>query len=234
MTLQEKIQELEEKLQAIATRGLDIPADLAENLDVFERVAGQMLVMADEVLDKGTLESESEPVQEVVESLEPQNTQDTQALQQTLNPYPIASVFTATNETSDSDNQDQPAGIPVLLVEDNLVNRKLAVLILEKVGCLVDVAINGQEGVDLFRAGNYAAIFMDCQMPVLDGYAATRAIRELEKASGSHIPIIAVTANAMKGDREKCIECGMDDYIAKPLMPNDLHEAVSRWCMVTA
>ena len=205
MTLQETIQELEAKLLAIATQGLEIPAELAEHLEVFDRAASQMLVMMDEVL--------------AVASLKPESHQS-------------ISNLTNAPDLTDPDSLEQPAEISVLLVEDNLVNRKLAVLILEKIGCRVDAALNGEEGVEKFKAGNYVAIFMDCQMPVMDGYEATRAIRELEKADGSHIPIIAVTANAMKGDREKCLECGMDDYIAKPLLPNDLNEAVSRWCRV--
>ncbi len=205
MTLQEKIRELEAKLRAIATQGLEIPTELAEHLEVFDRAASQMLVMMDEVL--------------AVASLEP-------------DPQHSISNFASAPDLTDPDSLEQQPDISVLLVEDNFVNRKLAVLILEKVGCRVDVALNGEEGVDKFKSGNYVAIFMDCQMPVMDGYEATRAIRDLEKADGSHIPIIAVTANAMKGDREKCLECGMDDYIAKPLLPNDLHDAVSRWCRV--
>lgn len=124
--------------------------------------------------------------------------------------------------------------IRVLLVEDNMVNRKLAMLILERVGCEVHVAENGAEGVEKFKVGGYEAIFMDCQMPVMDGYEATLAIRKLEAGTSSHIPIIAVTANAMKGDKEKCLECGMDDYISKPILPNDLQSAVNRWCSVNA
>ncbi len=199
MTLQEKIQKLEEKLIALAANDVPVPTELAENMAIFERVVGQMLQMADEAL--------------VVAPLK-----EMPALQQSPTP-----------ESIPYDTSAQSDEIFVLLVEDNVVNQKLAVLILEKVGCQVDVAENGAEGVKKFKTGNYVAIFMDCQMPVLDGYDATRAIRELE-ADGSRIPIIAVTANAMKGDREKCLECGMDDYIAKPIMPNDLHEAVSRWC----
>ncbi len=120
-------------------------------------------------------------------------------------------------------------GLPVLLVEDNHVNRKLAVRILEKAGCMVDTAENGEVGVRLAASGRYKAIFMDCQMPIMDGYTATETIRAAE-AEGERIPIIAVTANAMAGDREKCLECGMDDYVSKPIRPADLIEALTRWC----
>jgi len=218
MSLQKKIQDLEDKLAQMAKQGVEIPAELAEHLDVFERVADQMLEMVDEALAVAPLEPEIE---------------SPQVIQQVKKPQPIAPVSPKAYEPYTDESLDQPAEISVLLVEDNIVNRKLAVLILEKVGCMVDVAFNGAEGVEKFKSGNYAAIFMDCQMPVMDGYDATRSIRDLE-TDGSRIPIIAVTANAMKGDREKCIECGMDDYISKPIMPTDLHEAVSRWCKVTA
>ena len=214
MSLQGKIKKLEDQLQLITHRGLDIPDELAENLNVFERVADQMLEMIDEVLAAAPVvpKQETKPALGAIDRGKPK------ARISDFIPNLV------------SDRAEDPApDILVLLVEDNIVNRKLAVLILEKVGCQVDIAVNGQEGVEKFKAGNYLAIFMDCQMPVMDGYDATRAIREHE-APGSRIPIIAVTANAMKGDREKCLECGMDDYISKPIMPTDLHEAVSRWC----
>jgi PAS domain S-box-containing protein len=107
----------------------------------------------------------------------------------------------------------------ILLVEDNAVNLRIALRVLEKFGCKVKVASNGEEAVDLFKAHRESieAIFMDCQMPVMSGYEATRAIRELEVNSGQRMPIIAMTANAMKGDRELCLESGMDDYLSKPL-----------------
>jgi len=120
-------------------------------------------------------------------------------------------------------------GLPVLLVEDNPVNRKLAVRILEKAGCMVDTAENGEVGVRMAAERDYAVIFMDCQMPVMDGYSATRAIRAGERED-QRVPIVAVTANAMAGDREKCLVAGMDDYVAKPIRPQDLTDALLRWC----
>jgi CheY-like chemotaxis protein len=120
--------------------------------------------------------------------------------------------------------------IRVLLAEDNPVNQKLATLMLSKLQCSVDLAVDGREAVRLFEQLPYDCVFMDCQMPELDGYGATREIRAREK-EGAHIPIIAVTANAMAGDREKCLAAGMDDYIAKPVRASDLAKALQRWVL---
>src|SRR5205807_9411054 len=94
----------------------------------------------------------------------------------------------------------------VLVAEDNVVNQKVAVRMLEKLGCRVDVAANGREALDALLQCPYDLVFMDCQMPEMDGYAATVAVREREQQIGSHIPIIAMTANAMQGDRETCLD----------------------------
>src|SRR6185295_10596779 len=99
--------------------------------------------------------------------------------------------------------------------------------LLERLGCSVDVAVNGAEAVEMSAASDYAAIFMDCQMPVLDGYEATARIRERE-GGGARVPIVAMTANTMEGDRERCIEAGMDDYLPKPLRVEDLEIALGR------
>jgi PAS domain S-box-containing protein len=104
----------------------------------------------------------------------------------------------------------------VLLAEDNPVNQKVARMVLEKLGLEVEVVSNGCEAVDAWKSGSFDMILMDCQMPLLDGYAATRQIRRLEGA-GRRIPIVALTAHAMKGDDVKCLEAGMDDYLTKPL-----------------
>jgi PAS domain S-box-containing protein len=115
----------------------------------------------------------------------------------------------------------------VLVVEDNPVNQKLAVWILQKMGCRVDVAGDGKAGVEMAMTHRYAVIFMDCQMPEMDGFEATREIRQRE-GSGSRRAIVAMTANAMRGDREKCLQAGMDDYISKPISKNDLLQALRR------
>jgi two-component system, sensor histidine kinase and response regulator len=118
----------------------------------------------------------------------------------------------------------------VLLAEDNIVNQKLAVRMLEKLGCRVDVAADGQEAINMLAMLPYGLVFMDCEMPELDGYAATREIRRREGPS-RHTPIIAMTAHAMAGDREKCLGAGMDDYISKPVHMVNLEEALRRWLL---
>lgn len=116
------------------------------------------------------------------------------------------------------------AGPCVLLAEDNPVNQKLAVAMLRSLGYGADVVSNGEQAVAAAATGRYALVLMDCQMPGMNGYEATAAIRLAETAHGRHLPIIAVTANAMAGDREKCLAVGMDDYIAKPIDFVELRE----------
>lgn len=116
----------------------------------------------------------------------------------------------------------------VLVVEDNAVNQKLAVRLLQKLRCRVDVAGNGREAVDLLVTLPYDLVFMDCQMPELDGFEATRLIRASETAA-ARVPIVAMTADALRGDREKCLEAGMDDYVSKPIQAGDLAAMVERW-----
>ncbi|HPV83782.1 MAG TPA: response regulator, partial [Nitrospira sp.] len=116
----------------------------------------------------------------------------------------------------------------LLLVEDNPVNQKVACKMLEKLGYRVDVASNGQEAVAAHERMRYPLIFMDCQMPEVDGFEATALIRKMEGKS-AHTPIVAMTANAMQGDRERCLEAGMDDYVAKPVRPKDLQTVLDTW-----
>jgi PAS domain S-box-containing protein len=121
-----------------------------------------------------------------------------------------------------------PKDVPVLLAEDDQINQLVAGQLLERAGCQVEIANNGIEAVALAKAHDYHVIFMDCQMPDLDGYEATRAIRRHE-GSHRHVPIVAMTAHTMQGDREKCLACGMDDYLAKPLRPEELDRVLARW-----
>jgi PAS domain S-box-containing protein len=114
----------------------------------------------------------------------------------------------------------------ILLAEDGLVNQKVAVNLLERRGHKVTVANNGQEAVDALDIESFDVVLMDVQMPAVDGFEATAIIRRREQQSGEHIPIIATTAHAMKGDRERCIEAGMDGYIAKPIRAKDLHDTI--------
>ncbi len=120
-------------------------------------------------------------------------------------------------------------GTRVLVAEDNQVNAKLAAAMLEKYGCLVDVAADGLEALEAMGRATYDLVLMDCQMPGLDGFETTRRLRAREDAANlPRTPVIAMTANAMAGDRERCLEAGMDDYIAKPVRPDDLQTAVGR------
>ncbi len=123
---------------------------------------------------------------------------------------------------------DHP-NLSVLVAEDNAVNQIIAVRMLEKWNCDVDVADNGQKAVEMSAVKDYDLVFMDCQMPILDGYEATGEIRKREQNTQQHLPIVAMTANAMKGDREKCIEAGMDDYLSKPISMEDCREMLERW-----
>ena len=116
----------------------------------------------------------------------------------------------------------------VLLVEDNPVNRLVASRFLARAGCRVDQASSGTEALDCFRSRRYDAIFMDCFMPGMDGYEATRRIRELEK-DGIRVPVIALTAAAFATDRERAMAAGMDDYLTKPIATVDLNQALERW-----
>jgi CheY-like chemotaxis protein len=118
----------------------------------------------------------------------------------------------------------------LLLVEDNAVNQRVGVVMAEKRGYLVDVAANGLEAIDAVMRGGYIAVLMDCQMPKLDGYAATAEIRRRE--GPQRIPIIAMTADAGPGAREKCIEVGMDDYISKPMAGDELDRLLRKWAPI--
>ena len=128
---------------------------------------------------------------------------------------------TAPEDTGEYDfdqDDDEPLDhLRVLLAEDNAINQKLAVGVLTRFGHDVTIANNGAEAVEALENEAFDVVLMDVQMPVLDGFGATAAIREKEMREGGHIPIIAMTAHAMKGDREKCIEAGMDEYVAKPI-----------------
>jgi CheY-like chemotaxis protein len=108
------------------------------------------------------------------------------------------------------------ARLRILVAEDNAVNQRLMVRCLEKLGCEVDVASSGVEALQKWSRSLYNLVFMDCQMPEMDGYEATAQIRSQEKGE-SHTPIVAITAHAMSGDRERCLQAGMDDYLSKPI-----------------
>lgn len=129
------------------------------------------------------------------------------------------------------DNADinlETLGLRILLAEDNQINQLVAVKQLKKLGCHCDTVANGKEVIDTLRHINYDLVLMDCQMPELDGYEATRQIRAMNEKF-STIPIVAMTAHAMKGDREKCLEAGMNDYVTKPIAISDLSAVIEKW-----
>jgi signal transduction histidine kinase/DNA-binding response OmpR family regulator len=127
------------------------------------------------------------------------------------------------------DVRDPLSSLRVLLVEDNAVNRLLATRLLEKRGHHVEVAENGREALNALENGSYDLVFMDVQMPEMDGIEATVAIRGREKTNGKHQPIIALTAHAMKGDHERCLDAGMDGYLSKPIRPQELDEILENY-----
>jgi CheY-like chemotaxis protein/HPt (histidine-containing phosphotransfer) domain-containing protein len=126
-------------------------------------------------------------------------------------------------------------GPNVLLVEDNPVNREVAVGMLESLGCTADAAENGWLALKLMATETYDAVLMDCQMPVMDGLATTGEIRRREQSSGAaRVPIIALTANAMEGDRQRCLDAGMDDFLSKPFTQQQLAAQLRRWLALRA
>jgi CheY-like chemotaxis protein len=118
-------------------------------------------------------------------------------------------------------------GARILLVEDNLVNREVALELLGRAGVQVSVAANGQLALDMLRRASFDAVLMDCQMPVMDGYAATLELRRDPRCRD--LPVIAMTANAMVGDREKALAAGMNDHIAKPIKVSEMFSTIARW-----
>lgn len=121
-------------------------------------------------------------------------------------------------------------GTRALVVEDMRINQLLMMKILERLGCQVDSSVNGKDAVAMAQHADYDIIFMDCQMPVMDGFEATHKIREEEGRHHRHTPIVALTADAMIGDREKCLKEGMDDYLNKPFTPEQIVQLLQKWC----
>lgn len=150
----------------------------------------------------------------------------------------IPAFFTSDSLNSSSLFQAQSKnsfdGYRVLIADDNIVNQQVAMHILEKIGCHTDIANNGQQAVDMHAEHAYDLILMDCQMPVMDGYQATKTIRANEAGKGTHTPIIAVTAFTMQGERDQCLAAGMDDFLAKPVRLGTLRDAMGRWLHANA
>jgi PAS domain S-box-containing protein len=157
-------------------------------------------------------------------------------------PLPIAEAPSA---AANDGSMQLPASSPrlagrVLLVEDNGVNQEIGLAMLESIGCAVELAADGQEAIEATARGSYDLVLMDCQMPNVDGFEATRAIRAREQTVHSEdsqrprLPIVALTANAMRGDREQCVAAGMDDYLSKPFTLEQLRKVVETWMRVPA
>jgi signal transduction histidine kinase/ActR/RegA family two-component response regulator len=140
-----------------------------------------------------------------------------------------AGTLPADQAGTGGEGETQTTQPEILLVEDNVVNQKVVMRQLQRLGYTAALAANGREAVEAARRHQYNLILMDCQMPELDGFEATRLIRNAEATGELHTPIIAMTANAMAGDREACLAAGMDDYLAKPLHIKDLQVMVERW-----
>ena len=147
---------------------------------------------------------------------------------------------TLTAPAAESTPAAAASGVPavgpkILLVEDNPVNREVAVGMLENLGCSIEAAENGRLAIDAMNCATYDAILMDCQMPVMDGLTATGEIRRREQTSGAaRVPVIALTANAMEGDRERCLAAGMDDFLSKPFTQQQLATLLRRWLALRA
>jgi CheY-like chemotaxis protein len=128
-------------------------------------------------------------------------------------------------------DEARPKERRLLVVEDNLVNQKVALLLLKKMGYRADVAANGCEAVNALMQVRYDLVLMDQQMPEMDGLEATRIIRSSTDVINRRVPIIAMTANALKGDRERCLASGMDDYLSKPVKPDQLKTKLDYWLL---
>ena len=219
-----------------------------EHLPIIGMTTGTMPGEKDRCLDAGMDDSISKPVN--LETLEqmllsrlPDSTIVPAAHDRSSAPLPhssaplapawngLATVPEDPDRSSSTSRAETRSGslARVLLVDDNRVNQQLTTLQLQKLGCDVDVAADGQQALDALGKQKYSLVLMDCSMPVMDGYDATRAIRAAEAGTDQHMTIIAVTANALREDREKCLAAGMDDYIAKPIKLIALHNVLANW-----
>lgn len=152
-------------------------------------------------------------------------------------PFTLSALASQLNNGAQEIQKDSPKppirtfdGHRVLLVEDNMINQKVAASMMKKLGVAADIAMSGQEALEKFTADKYDLIFMDCQMPGMDGFETTQAIRDREnKENTKNTVVVALTANAMEGDRKRCLDAGMDDYMSKPISLAGLEQVFDRW-----
>jgi two-component system sensor histidine kinase/response regulator len=147
-------------------------------------------------------------------------------LLENLEPEPAQGLITRYSIAND---KDASTFLRILVAEDNTVNQKLVARLLEKRGHSVSIVANGREALDSLEAGTYDLVLMDVQMPEMDGFEATGELRKRETQTGLHIPVIALTAHAMKGDRDRCLDAGMDGYLAKPIRPQELDDLLEKY-----
>lgn len=142
---------------------------------------------------------------------------------------PVAAKTDSSTTVDPTHTEEAPLAGHVLIVEDNRVNQRVAEKLLARLGLTSEIAENGRVALERLAGGSFDALLMDCQMPEMDGFEATRCIRTGRAADVARIPIIAMTANAMSGDRQRCIDAGMDDYISKPVALETLEATLRRW-----
>tara|TARA_R110002095_G_scaffold164622_1_gene142544 strand:- start:355 stop:1500 length:1146 start_codon:yes stop_codon:yes gene_type:complete len=160
-----------------------------------------------------------------------QSLNDSTFVKRALNPALVDALIQGTDGPV-IDQSQRFRGVHILIVEDMKANMVLLSTILKKMGVTVSTAVNGKEAVEQFKKNDYDLIFMDCQMPEMDGFDATKCIRKI--LSKQQCPIVALTANAMQGDKDKCLAAGMDDYLNKPLRKDKLIKAIERWAIKEA
>jgi CheY-like chemotaxis protein len=157
------------------------------------------------------------------------------AIHEALDSHPKRASLQRADPAPSTPSEANAVGCRILLAEDNHINQKVALGILRKLGHHADAVSNGLEALKALEALPYDLVLMDVQMPEMDGIEATRRIRmPSSKVLDRNIPIIAMTAHAMAGDREHCLSCGMDDYVSKPVSSRTLTEALARWLPITA
>ncbi len=199
--------------------GTDLMSDQREHVELIKISADSLLTVINDILDF----SKSQPVLPDGLAVLLRETVLAPATVEPAGPGPATTIVAAYSARS----------LCILLAEDNLVNQKVAVSLLRRMGHKTTVAINGREALRRHSAEPFDLILMDLQMPEMDGFEAVTAIRTIEARTGSHIPIIALTAHAMKGDRDRCLNSGFDGYLTKPIRVGELFQAIEDFARET-